>query len=600
MTHQPPNWAAQIMALSALPVPPDQFWPQYLSLVKLAVDAAFVDVFALDTPLGTWSPIVPSRFDFDTQVPPALLQLARSEGVAIATGLILSILPQSDQGRDVALILRFADQARLQARVHRVAGLAAVPALYQKSREGRLAARDALRLAQTLTIFGNLLDTPDFNAASTAVVNRLSEMFACEHVYLTWRRAVGQRLLAVSHGDLPQQRSTLAAAVEEMAQEALTQQSEVMFSPHQDADPRVSAQAAARFYDLARPGHVITLPMQDFAPDGEIVEWGAVVLTRSAHPFTEAEQWALRLIVEMMARVLADKSKALHILPLRLWHEMTRSAPKWMQVKTLPGRWLLGGSVAALLLLMLVPVPHSISATAVLKTEAVAFVGAPFSGFIKSSAVDLGDKIVAGQPLLWMATDELTLERETRLAELAQANRDAEINRAQAKLPEMQIAKSRADEIKTQLVVLDARIAAAQVTSPIQGVIVDGEPAKKLGQAISRGEMLVTIAQTNGLYVEAAVSERDLNLVQPGAQTRLTLLADPDAHFDMTVDHAIPAVRQQDAQNVFPVRMRASGAAPDWWLPGMTGVVRIQTGSAPLVWVLSRRLIDYVRLYLWV
>lgn len=598
MSQQP--WAAQIMALSSMPVAPDQFWPQYLALVKLAVDAAFADVFALDTAAATWQPLSATGFDFDAQISPAMLQLARSEGVAIATGLILTMLPQADAGREVALVLRFADQARLQARVHRVASLAAVPALYQRAREGRLAARDALRLAQTLTMFGNLLDTADFNAASTAVVNRLSEMFACEHVYLTWRRAVGQRLLAVSHGDLPQQRSTLAAMVEEMAQEALTQQSEVMFSAQMDADQRVSAQAAARFYDLARPGNVITLPMQDFAPDGEIIEWGALALTRSAHPFTEAEQWALRLIVEMVARILADKSKGLQILPLRLWHEMAKSAPKWMQVQTLPGRWLLGGAVSALLLVLLVPVPYSISATAVLKTEQVAYVGAPFSGFIKSSTVGLGDKVELGQPLLTMATDELNLEREQRLAELAQANRDTEINRAQAKLPEMQIAKSRANEVKTQLVLLDARIAAAQVISPLQGVVVDGEPAKKLGQAISRGDMLVTIAQTKGLYVEAAVSERDLTLVQQGAGAQLTLLADPNVHFDMVVDHAIPSVRQQDAQNVFPVRMAAPDQAADWWLPGMTGVVRIQSGYAPLVWVISRRLVDYIRLYLWI
>ncbi len=528
------------------------------------------------------------------------VQLARGEGVAIATGLIIAMLPQADPGREVAMVLRFADQARVQARVHRVASLAAVPALYQRAREGRLAARDALRLAQTLTMFGNLLDSKNFYAAATAVVNRLSEMFACEQVYLTWKRSFGQRLVAVSHGDLPQQRSTLAAMVEEMAQESLTQQSEVLFSAQIDGDQRVSAHAAARFFDLARPGNVITLPMLDFADDGEIIEWGAVALTRSAHPFTEAEQWALRLIVDMVARVLADKSAGLQILPLRLWAELTRSAPKWMQVKTLPGRWLLGGTVSALLLLMLLPVPYSISATAVLKTESVAFVGAPFSGFIKSSAVGLGDKVEVGQPLLAMATDELNLERETRLAELAQANRDAEINRAVAKLPEMQIAKSRANEIKTQLVVLDARIAAAQVISPIQGVIVDGEPAKKLGQAISRGDMLVTIAQINGLYVEAAVSERDLNLVSSGADARLTLLADPDVQFDMMVDHAIPFVRQQDAQNVFPVRMRGSEQSADWWLPRMTGVVRIQTGNAPLVWVLSRRLVDYLRLYFWV
>ena len=80
-----------------------------------------------------------------------------------------------------------------------------------------------------------------------------------------------------------------------------------------------------------------------------------------------------------------------------------------------------------------------------------------------------------------MAVDQLELEKQARLAELAQANRDAEISRAQSKLPEMQLAKARAAEINAQLQLLDARIGSAQVRASLSGVVVDGEPLAGLG-----------------------------------------------------------------------------------------------------------------------
>lgn len=594
------SWGAQIVALGALTVPPDQFWPRYLAVVRGAVGAATADLYARDTgqPDGAaWQPVAGAAQPFDAHVTPALLQAARSEGIGVGQGVALALIPATDAGREVALLVTFPPQARADGRLHRLAALAAVPLVYERGRTARLASRDALRLSQALGLVGNLVDAQGFDAATTVIVNRLAELFACEQVYLTWRRVGGQRLVAVSHGDLPEQRSSQAAQIEELAQEALTQQSEVLF-PARDSD-RAVALAAARFAESARPGHLITLPMIDFAPDGQLIEHGALCLTRRAQPFTEAEQWALRLFVELAAQILADKALAKRKLPLRLWHEIVRSSPRLLQVKTLPGRVLLGGAGALALVLLVLPVPYSVSATAVLKTEAVAFVGAPFNGYIQGSTLQLGAEVQAGDALLTMATDELTLERETRLAELAQANRDVEINRSLGKLPEMQVAKSRAEEIKSQVVLLDARIAAANVVAPMAGVVVDGEPAKRLGQAVSRGDMLVTIADIAGLYVEAVVSERDLNLINSGAGATLTLLANPDARFDLTVAQAIPAARQQDGENVFPVRMAGPVQPAPWWLPGMTGVVKIDTGYAPLAWVISRRLIDYLRLQLW-
>ena len=67
----------------------------------------------------------------------------------------------------------------------------------------------------------------------------------------------------------------------------------------------------------------------------------------------------------------------------------------------------------------------------------------------------------------------------------------------------------------------------------------------------------------------------------------------------MTVDRAIPAPEVQDADNVFPVRMTTPETETKWWLPGMTGVVKISAGNRPIWWIASRSLVDYLRLLFW-
>lgn len=596
------GWTHHLVALASLAVPPDRFWQQFSQFVAEALGASNVEIFSRDSSKedGPWVPLTSGAMDFTHRVSMPLLQNARKEGLAVTLQssclLTLAIIPTSTGSREVVLLLTHAAHIRPETLLPRVAALSLTPLVYERSREARLGGRDALRLTQSLILMGNLLDTTDFNSAATTLVNRLAELFACEQVFLTWRKLGGQRLVSVSHGDIPEHRSPLAAEIEELGQDAIVQRAEIFFPPREgDA----ASNAAERFAESGRPGNVIALPITDLDASGKSIEYGAVILTRKLTAFTEAEQWALRLFVEMIARILVGHADNRRLLPIRLGREAYRSLPRIFQVKTSQGRKLILCTGAIAVAALLFPVPYSITATAVLKTEAVAFVGAPFNGYIDNSEVLLGDAVRAGDVLVNMATEELILDREVRLAELAQANRDAEISRSLGKLSEMQVARARAEESKAHLGLLDSKIEAATVVAPINGVVVEGEPSKKIGQAVTRGDMLVTLAQVDGLYAEAAILERDLNYVDLGAHARLTLLANPDRVYHLVVDRTIPSVRTQDGQNVFPVRLGGASVAPEWWLPGMTGVVKIDAGYRPIVWSAMRRFSDYLRLKFW-
>ncbi|WP_425073771.1 efflux RND transporter periplasmic adaptor subunit [Sagittula sp. S175] len=591
------DWQAQVAALARFSGGPAPFWEQFRAFAAASVEAREAWVYTRGGD-GGWTAVTPGAPAFDGLVTPDLLRTLAVQGLATGTnpagqGVGLATIPMGQAGRDFVLLVVW--PRAVAGPVARLATLATIPVQFESGRRARAAARDAQRFGQALALTAAMMDADSFGQAASVLVNRLSELMACETVFLCWRAREGQRLHAVSHGEKPDRRSQESALVEEVAQEALTQQAEVTFPP----TGRAVAFAAGRFAELAKPGHVITLPMIRYSADGKGTELGAVTLCRKAPGFTEAEQWALRLMMEMGQPVLEARAAERLMLPHRLAHEIGRSLPKALRARTVPGKALLALGLVALVGLAVMPVPFRIHASAVVRTDAMGFVGAPFSGYVEASDIILGDTVTEGQPLFRLSVNDLNLERDGLLAELAQANRDAEVNRSLRKLPEMLVAQARAEEIKSRLIRLDRQIASAQAVAPLSGVVIEGEPAKRIGQAVNRGDAVVTVAALSGMYVEAAVSERDLAFVAAGQTVELTLLASPKDDFALSVREVIPAASVQDADNVFPVRL--SGAEPpDWWLPGMTGVVRIDVGRASLAWVASRRLLDMVRLKLWI
>jgi hypothetical protein len=606
--------------LSQLDLPPVSFWPRLAEAVRLATQASRVLLYARsrgEEP-GQWRPVVGSPMGdtlppLDKLTPRHVLDRALVDGIAAhgpgggTSGrlgdLILCPCALAVDSQELLLVLLAAraPDGDASALLSRIAQLSTAPLSYDAQRATARATRDAARLAQVLELTGKLSDSDTFHRAGLAWVNGLAEQFACDTVTLIWRAREGMRLRAISHAERVDRRSEASALAEQVAHEALTQGSEVIWPQPEGSGDQIVAHSHGHYAALVHPGHMITLPMIDMDPDGRDAPLGAVILERQRAPFTSAEQWALRLHCEMAQPTLARLQADTYWLPRRVARAVAPSIPRALRPRTVSGRTLIGTGLAALIAIALIPIPFRLTATAVLKTDAIAYVSAPFDGFMDSSDTSLGDVVTMGAPLFELDRTDLVLERDALLAELAGANREAEIQRAQGDMSEMLIAQSRAEQLTTQILQIDLQLQSAQATAPINGIIVEGEPAKMLGEPVRRGDQILTIAALDGLYIEAALSERDLAFLETGQTATLSLLARPRDGFETGVDRIVPAAQVQDGDNVFPIRMAApEGDMPDWWLPGMTGVTKIDVGTKPLGWVVTRRLVDYLRLALWV
>jgi len=563
-------------------------------------------------PLAHWPAVEADKLPpLRATVPAALLAQARTGGVACGPAVgqrwkIGLLAFSADEGQhDLVLAVHLGADSLPEhdARTY-LASFLGLPALYEAGRKLRGSERDAVRLAQALELGGRVLECQGFDQAALALANDLSERFGAETVSLSWRAREGLRLRAISHAEKIDKRTELSALLEEAQQEALSQGVELAWP----ATGLQVLRAHERYAQLQRPGHLLTLPLSDAdvngatgasATDPARAHLGAITLERQRAAFTAAEQWALRLICDLLLpalRMLEERSRP---LPRRLAAELGRSLPARLAPHTAAGRRLAIGLAVAAVAALLVPVPTDVDGGAVVKADAMAFIGAPFDGYIESSAASLGAQVKAGELLFTLATRELALERSSILADIAQHAREAEKRRSANQLPEMLIAEAQAAQAAAHLQQVDYKLSQASVRAPLAGVVVEGEPGKSIGGAVRRGETAMKIAALQALHVEAAVPEKDLSRIAVGAQVRVKLIALPDQAYTMTVTRLIPAAAVKDGNNTFPARIEMTGPAPAQWRPGMSGVAKIAAGWQPLAWVATHRLVDYLRLVCW-
>jgi hypothetical protein len=65
------------------------------------------------------------------------------------------------------------------------------------------------------------------------------------------------------------------------------------------------------------------------------------------------------------------------------------------------------------------------------------------------------------------------------------------------------------------------------------------------------------------------------------------------------VERINPIAEVIENQNVFRVRARLSGHL-DWMRPGMEGDAKISAGKKSYLWIASHRLVDWLRMKLWI
>jgi multidrug efflux pump subunit AcrA (membrane-fusion protein) len=199
-----------------------------------------------------------------------------------------------------------------------------------------------------------------------------------------------------------------------------------------------------------------------------------------------------------------------------------------------------------------------------------------------------------------MDTVDLFLQRSETQSDWVRFQAEVNRSRAEMNLIETEIGLSRVAQSQARLARLDAFLEQAMMTSPINGVVVEGERQDLLGLPISAGQTLYRIARVEDMYLRIRVSEEDIHFVSIGDAGEFVFLSQPGRRIPFTVSRIVPVANVEGQEGArFDVRGEFQVPAETWWRPGMSGVVKIDQGRKQALWVIFHRVVNRLRLWLW-
>jgi putative peptide zinc metalloprotease protein len=267
-----------------------------------------------------------------------------------------------------------------------------------------------------------------------------------------------------------------------------------------------------------------------------------------------------------------------------------------------------------LVLLAVIPFPHHYRAPGVLKAKERTLVVADVTGRLKALLAKPGSTVVAGQPLIELASRELELsldDARARLAETEARLRQA-LSRTNADLKPLQ---SRLKSTEDRLQKLNTDRQALLVKARHAGVWIAPGVEQFVGRLIEHGTPLGLIVNPNAFEFVAIVDQADADAAfahkPSGAEVRLkgqsgsVLRADrwrvvpggnrtlPSAALGWAAGGEVPISKQEPTQAATPffeVQADVTGVADVPQLHGRSGKIRFDLEPEPLLTRWLRRL----------
>lgn len=430
-----------------------------------------------------------------------------------------------------------------------------------------------------------------------AITNKLRTRDGCEQVVLAAVEGRRVRLLAISGSDSIAPRSPgvklLRAAAEECAdlRRCVVDQDEEL---DEDSGVVRGGRLHRHWRESVGGGCVASVPL---AKDGKLV---AVLLVRrdSTSPFVAEELKELHDLVEPYAAGLEMVRVARRSLRQHIGASLRSGLSQTF------GRGSFGRKAALLCAALGVgwalygELPYSVQAPCELRAADARQLSCAADGVLLASHVLPGDTVHAGQVLAEFDTRELELERARLESELAILEVDRFRAMESGSPAEVEMAAANADGVRASLDLVEFRIAAASVTATSDGVILEGDLRSRVGATFTKGEPLFELAPRGSWKLEVRVHESDVDELHEEMSGEFASHSRPEEAYPFVVTRIAPAAEPAESGNVFLIEAECDLPA-DWARPGMAGFASIDAGERAPAWIALHRIIDYVRLNLW-
>jgi hypothetical protein len=515
-----------------------------------------------------------------------LVTLLRSDGEVVAVS---------------AVIARCLDLERARQRLSSmklVAGYFELFTLRRVAEQSKMVAESHQHVLQLST---SVATAEGFESAAMNLCNELAGRAHASRVTMGWVKGRNVRVKAISHTEEFDKKQELIVSLEKVMEECADQDEIVQFDPAGESTPNVTREAAA--FSREQGGiAILSLPLRR---RDEII--GVITAEfPSQHKLGPNVGQALSIAIDLLSPQLYDRYQNDRWLITKAGISIRELGKRIAGPQHMLGKLIAVGVVLALVAIFVIRPMYHVSASFEFASEAHRQIPASFEGFIHEigkgpdgKVLKPGDMVKKGQVLAILDTTDMKLKLAEAQARVNTKTKEAARYRGDDKTAEEQVALSERDEAQQEADFLTAQIARGTITAPVDAEILKGDLEDKLDAPVKTGDVLFEIGNDHDLRAELTVDDRDIQNIRPGSIGTLATNAEPGDSFNFKVDRIIPIPDPKEGTNNFRVYATITSKTVPTWRPGMKGESRINVANRSLAWIWTHRLIDFLKLKLW-
>lgn len=433
-------------------------------------------------------------------------------------------------------------------------------------------------------------DTREF---AYALVNSVAARFDCEQVALGTIRGEQLNVLAVSGTDTFKPSSPGIIDIQQSMEEARDAEQTIVFQPEGQSAKQKTMPIHTRWGTSCQSA-VCSIPLM---AGSDVM----AVITLRRHRrlgFTEANVEEIEKLVKPFGAAIELSLRGDRTLKSHFREVANATIQSVRNPKTRAGQITRQVSIVAAVILLFGWFPYRPLTPCVLVPGNMTRSLAAFDMQLSEVKVHSGDRVARGQVLAKFDTRQLELQRAGLVSQLEQAEVDVRKALVKHDAASASLAKANSQVFATQLAAIEKKIEQCTITAPEDGMVMDAELERKIGQVFAQGSPILSFAPLDTWQLEIRIPENQARYFRQNQTGCFAPTANPGRMLNYTITSISGSAELIDGKNVFVATAQVSGDA-DFFRQGMEGVARTHTGWQPIPWILLHRFIEYGRAGFW-
>jgi len=437
------------------------------------------------------------------------------------------------------------------------------------------------------------LEQVNFSAAAIHLVNMLAFHLQCDRIGIGMRNGQHVELSALSNNASFDSKTNLirnmAAAMDESIDEKVT----IVYPPADDTQPVISV-AHEQLAKFQGGRDICTIPLRY---RNQYI--GAICLERSE------KQGFDNLVVQHAEKIAELIGPLLFVLRLEQRGFLKRLKDYLTDAKiNIFGQEKSASSIFGISFFILLvffsffPSTYRVTADVIMEGSIQRILAAPVDGYIATANKRAGDIVKSGDIIATLDDKDLKLEEIKLKSQRQQLQRKYRASLASRDRSKVNILDARISQANANLELVTEQLSRLQLIAPIDGMIIDGDLTQSIGSPVSRGDVLYKVSPTGDYRVILNVDESEISQIEAGQTGQLALSAIPDKRLDIIISSITPISSSENGRTFFRVEAKLKNKNQQLQ-PGMEGIGKIEIGDRNLIWIITHKIMDRIKLIFW-